>query len=339
MSKDVLVSVIVPVYQGEKYLHQCLESLNNQTIQDIEIIVVNDGSTDQSADIIDHWKNKNPKIRSIDSPNKGVSHARNLGLHAAMGQFVGFADADDWVEKEMFERMVNDAVRYNAELVICNVMIHSASAIPSTRLPLIASKIKVSDNRVGFINQLMDFAFDYANWNKLYRRSIITQHQLQFSTALHIWEDLLFNLEYSLAANLAIAIEDPFYHYRLHEASVMHRQLHGRLQQYNLLYKNFNAHCIRQGDKKVADAFRNKIASGIYNALIPELIREANVQTNSASGFVKMISQSLKVMDPGIFQDLPVGTKGLQRFKKWLLKKNQFTLFAFIVSLKHFSKK
>ncbi|WP_312902110.1 glycosyltransferase family 2 protein [Chryseobacterium taichungense] len=116
------VSVIVPVYNVENYLTQCLESLVNQTHQNIEILVVNDGSKDNSEQIIREYTRKYPeKIKSFTKENGGLSDARNFGIDKATGDFIGFVDSDDYVSPFMFEEMVMLAEKYHAEMVICNI--------------------------------------------------------------------------------------------------------------------------------------------------------------------------------------------------------------------------
>ena len=107
------VSVIVPVYNVEKYLKQCLDSLINQTLEDIEIICVNDGSTDSSLNILEEYQNKDNRIKIISQENKGVSAARNLGLKNAKGEYLLFIYADDWVELNALEELFNNIGRFS----------------------------------------------------------------------------------------------------------------------------------------------------------------------------------------------------------------------------------
>ncbi|MHA2857023.1 glycosyltransferase [Paenibacillus lautus] len=123
MEKKITVSVIVPVYNVEKYIRKCLDSLVDQTLNDIEIIVVNDGSTDGSQKIIDEYAEKYPyKIISLSKENGGLGEARNFGLEYARGEYIGFVDSDDWVDIKMFEAMHN-MTKYGHDIVICDFMI------------------------------------------------------------------------------------------------------------------------------------------------------------------------------------------------------------------------
>ena len=103
MSKNPLVSIIVPVYNNEKYLRQCLDSITNQTFKDIEIILVDDGSTDNSASICEEYAKEDSRVVFIHSENKGVSNARNIGIDKSKGKFIMFCDSDDWLENDYIE--------------------------------------------------------------------------------------------------------------------------------------------------------------------------------------------------------------------------------------------
>ena len=117
----IKVSVIIPVYNAEKYITECIESLLNQTLQQCEFIFVNDGSKDHSGAIIDEFKKKDSRIILINQENQGVSMARNNGLKAASGEYVGFVDADDYIENDMYETMYNHAKQDECDAVISNL--------------------------------------------------------------------------------------------------------------------------------------------------------------------------------------------------------------------------
>ena len=119
---DIKVSIIVPVYNVELYLEKCLLSVVNQTLNEIEILVVNDGSKDNSQKIIEEFQLEYPtKIFGFTKENGGLSDARNFGIDRAKGQFLGFVDSDDYVSETMFEEMYNLAIKYDAEMTICNL--------------------------------------------------------------------------------------------------------------------------------------------------------------------------------------------------------------------------
>ena len=118
---NILVSIIVPVYNTGEYLYKCLDSIIDQNLQEIELILINDGSTDNSAEICDRYSEKDKRVRVIHKKNEGVSIARNVGIRAAKGEYIGFIDSDDWIEKEMYQDMYYHAKNKEADIVMCDV--------------------------------------------------------------------------------------------------------------------------------------------------------------------------------------------------------------------------
>ena len=159
------VSVIVPVYKVEKYLNKCLESLVNQTLQDIEIIVVNDGSPDNSQSIIDNFKQNYPeKIISIIKENGGQGSARNVGLEKSSGQYIGYVDSDDYIELDMYEKLYNKAITNDFDVVICdNFVVNEKN---EKKYPECNYKNEHSTLENAFLGKI-------AVWNKIYKRKIL----------------------------------------------------------------------------------------------------------------------------------------------------------------------
>lgn len=114
-----LISIIVPVYNVEPYVSKCLESILRQTYQNIEIIIIDDGSTDGGSDICDAYAHKDKRIKVIHQSNEGVSGARNVGLRIAKGEFIGFVDSDDWIEADMYEYLLQNIQQQDADIAIC----------------------------------------------------------------------------------------------------------------------------------------------------------------------------------------------------------------------------
>jgi glycosyltransferase involved in cell wall biosynthesis len=171
------VSVIVPVYNVEKYLEKCLDSLISQTHKDIEILVVNDGSTDRSEEIIHHYAKKYPdKIKAFHKENGGLSDARNFGIEIAAGDYIGFVDSDDYVHPSMFEEMAGLAEKHNAEMVICNIrkVNEQGSVIQKlTQIPNMPEKIDLENNFSVFSD------ISYFACNKLFKRSLFKEKRFK----------------------------------------------------------------------------------------------------------------------------------------------------------------
>lgn len=217
----VKISVIVPVYNVEKYIDKAVESLKNQTIGDIQIILVNDGSRDNSMEICEKHRNEDSRVNLVNKDNGGVSSARNAGLAVAEGEYVAFLDPDDWVDKDMYEQMYNKAKSDDLDACICNFFreFGGKSVLNKMSLP----KDTESDLS-GYIALNMvsgDSVFDGDSntimgsvCRLLVKRDFIEELNLRFKEDVHIMEDLIFCLEIFLRANSVGVVEEPYYHYR-----------------------------------------------------------------------------------------------------------------------------
>lgn len=171
------ISVIVPVYNVENYLEKCLNSLVNQTLQEIEILVVNDGSKDNSQRIIDEFQERFPeKIKAFSKENGGLSDARNFGIDRAIGEFLAFVDSDDYVSENMMEEMYNLAIKNQAELVICNLQKVDENGNVTqklTQIPNFSEKIELEKNFSVFSD------LSYFACNKIFKRALFEGKRFQ----------------------------------------------------------------------------------------------------------------------------------------------------------------
>ena len=119
MNNDILISVIVPIYNVEQFLSKCIQSIINQSYSRLEIILVDDGSTDDSPQICDEFKEKDKRIKVIHKKNGGLSDARNVGIEVASGEYIGFVDSDDYIDELMYEKLLNACIRNNSYISIC----------------------------------------------------------------------------------------------------------------------------------------------------------------------------------------------------------------------------
>ena len=243
-----LVSIIVPVYNAQKGLSRCLESICGQTYQELEIIVLNDGSTDDSLAICEQFRAKDPRIVVVDKENEGVSCTRNAGLVLAHGDYIQFADSDDALDPDYTQNLVQAALEHNADLVIAPywMVIPSNSSKTGHALETLQTSLgiepeapKTEVHKYGFLPQGVYSREDYARrlmqqpasfyygvlWNKLYRRDILADHHLQFTSEVRWAEDLVFNLEYILYANVFVSISKAGYHYVQNPQSICHTQI------------------------------------------------------------------------------------------------------------------
>ncbi len=209
-----LVSVIVPVFNVEKYLSKCLNSLVNQTLSEIEIIVVNDGSTDKSQTIIDDFARRYPqKIFSFIKENGGLSDARNFGLQYANADFIGFIDSDDFVEQEMYKLMLEKAISCNADIVVCDILYEWEKSNTSRLMSGLRRLNGVDVKKDAMLSPL--FA-----WNKLYHKKFFKQYNLRYPIGLW-YEDIPVTLPIFAFADKIAYVEIPLVHYLQRDSSIM----------------------------------------------------------------------------------------------------------------------
>lgn len=205
------VSVIVPVYNMEKYLNKCMDSLVNQTLEDIEIIVVNDGSSDNSQKILDKYKEEYPnKIKVINQENLGISAARNNGIKVATGKYLGFVDSDDFVDLNMFKHLYKKIEETSSDIVVCNYKKYYM-------LNEEYSDINVVKN-INFDNIYDDpsiiNSIDYAPWNKLYKKDLFENIEFPLNKK---YEDINAILKIFFKAKKISKLGEYLYFYRINE--------------------------------------------------------------------------------------------------------------------------
>lgn len=204
-----LISIIVPVYNVEHYIDKCVESIVNQTYKNLDIILVDDGSTDSSPQKCDVWAKKDSRIRVIHKENGGVSSARNAGLTAAEGAFISFVDSDDYIAPNMVD-IFRSAMHDDVQFVSCNYYcVHETGALTSkTR-----KKVRLSGTSSIVKSYLFEQICSPSIWAKFYRKSVIENNGLQFDTSVKVGEDYLFNYFYLKHCQTAVAIDDVLYYY------------------------------------------------------------------------------------------------------------------------------
>jgi glycosyltransferase involved in cell wall biosynthesis len=333
------ISIIIPVYNAAAYIEQCIRSVLNQTMQDIEIIAVNDGSTDESKQILNRLAATDERLHVFHQNNKGVSATRNFGLQQATGNYIGFCDADDWMEPDMLQKLYTAIASNECDWAICNVTIVRDEQPAKLRLQLSDEVINVADDRAEFVHGLMRFNYDNANWNKLFKASIIREQQLRFNEHMHIWEDLLFNLQYLQYASKVVIVAKPLYNYRILDTSLYSGDTSNKVPQFNKLFNYYVEFANRLTDPAQLQAFKAEMARITYN----QLLYQAEVQVKKEHHFfpnvVKGYRNELKRFNPAIFSYTTAERKGLQGIKRQLLQQHQFGLFAIIIAAKPFLRK
>lgn len=206
------LSVIVPIYNGEKYINRCLDSLVNQTIDDIEYIVINDGSTDNTDTIIKKYL-PNQKIKYFKRDNHGIGNTRNFGLKQATGEYIGFVDGDDYIEDNMFEILYNKAIKDNLDMVVCDFYRDYEEDNKQ-----IVECINGLDNSNLFVNPSLVNKINTSPWNKIYKKSLISSENDLFPEKIK-YEDAPFVMNMMIKAQKIGKVDVPLYHYMIHKNS------------------------------------------------------------------------------------------------------------------------
>ena len=212
--EERLVSIIVPVYNAQHTLERCISSILAQTWRNIEVIAVNDGSGDGSGSLLDAFAGQDARVRVVHTENRGVSAARNTGLSLARGEYIGFADADDWMEPDMIRRLAGWLEREQADIAVCGWELHAAGNA-SQRTGTVHAEALVMSPQEAWMAALLPGGFLGYVPNKLFRASLLGHGDdaLRFDESLSVCEDLLFVLTCLKSASRVVYDPTPCYHY------------------------------------------------------------------------------------------------------------------------------
>lgn len=222
------VSIVVPVYNTKKYLERCVQSLLCQTLLDIQIILVDDGSDDGSGEMCEQYKRTDPRIKVIHKENQGLGFARNTGMEAAEGEFIAFVDSDDYIDPQMYEKLYEAAMRYEADMVLSGAKyIGGETFIKENQIELKhcferEESFKGEEGRkklmLGIAGALPketeDSRYGFACWKNLYRNSVIRDENIKFVSEREISsEDVIFHMDYIPHIKNAVGIPGAWYNY------------------------------------------------------------------------------------------------------------------------------
>lgn len=272
MNKENYIDVVIPAYNAEFTLEKCVDSLLNQTIKNFRILIIDDGSRDNTFRVAKTLENKNPqKIRAIHQENSGVSVARNTGIANATSQYITFVDSDDFVEQNYLESLLTPFLENNIQLSVCGYSKEKNSKVLYNGMYKFTGVVTVKNvyERI-FINQGIEgFVV-----NKLYKLELIKEHNLLFDKKIKIGEDLLFNIQYLNYVYQVYISDDPVYHYVVNESSTVNTTKIG---------KNFDRKTLT-----ILEAFEQVIElvpSKLVNAQIAAKAQLAN----NASNIIRII--------------------------------------------------
>ncbi len=228
------ISVIVPVYKVEKYLPECIESILAQTFPDFELILVDDGSPDNSGKICDDYAARDPRIRVFHKENGGVSSARNLGLDHARGEWIAFVDSDDTVSEKYLEILIALLKERGADISLCSWSTMSESGAVSPRKKCRLRGVEIVGRVAAMYRVQNGNYYEGSPYCRLFSHENIEKNKLRFDEKIKVGEDWLFSTKYfARCVESAVSTEEPLYFYRARHGSAMHGGIEG---QWSVLY-------------------------------------------------------------------------------------------------------
>lgn len=223
MNETIKISVIVPIYNVEKYLDRCIESILKQTFTDIELILVDDGSPDNCPAMCDEWAKKDNRIVVVHKKNEGSARARNKGIELAQGEYLAFCDSDDYIDSNMYEILYNNAKKYNSDISMCGIAYAYDSRIVKQDFDY--KEFYANNEEIKTIlKRIYDESFNGipGPTNKLYRRSMVIKNNIMFDETMIIGEDFWFNFGCLKVAQSLSFINECLYFYYQNADSIMH---------------------------------------------------------------------------------------------------------------------
>lgn len=284
---QAVISVVVPIYNVEKYLHRCVDSIINQTYKNLEIILVDDGSLDSCPKICDDYSKKDNRIKVIHKKNGGLSDARNAGMKIAKGEYISFVDSDDWIEHEMMERLYEVMVETNGDIASCGVRMVWDDNTPSKMLTKSNGKF-VLDSCEKAMDSLISAEIIQTVWNKLYKTEIVKKILFPYGK---INEDEFWTWQVVAASNKVVSIDIPLYNYFQRAGSIMqggnsfnpYLVLEAKCSRYEYIEKHFP----RLKDKCCVDL----LYTCLYQAQRTKLLLPKNKSKESIDKISKIVKQ------------------------------------------------
>lgn len=311
------ISVIVPVYKVENYLHRCIDSILVQSFTDFELLLIDDGSPDNCGKICDEYAAKDGRVRVFHKPNGGVSSARNLGLDNAKGEWVAFIDSDDYVAVDYLEELVSFERKTGSELVTI-----------STKIDDTNKSLTLSNNQFSLLFSKYKFINFCPPWGKLFVRELISKQNLRFNTQVHLGEDVMFVLLYLLSIEKITLLLSNKYHYELERPDSLTKavnsydtELAGKDEFDRISDLIISSFTLDMQAKDVLDDARKYYTERILSSIMRFPIRSERIS-------------KLKDLDLSIYHKYKKANSWKERLKFFLLRNRFFLLYDFLINLR-----
>ncbi len=309
------ISVIVPIYNVDRFLSKCLDSLANQTLKDIEIILVNDGATDNSRNIACEYVARYQNFQLIDKENGGLSSARNAGLDVAKGEYIAFIDSDDWVSEDMMEKLWNSAKKYQSDIVMSGYFrafddgkeleLHGMQNFKNFYEGDEVYKAVFLKMLGGLPNDKNDIQLDMCVWKNLYRRELIEQNHIRFkSERVYLSEDIVFHTELFKHIKRASIVDKSMYFYRLNSSSLTQNFKKDIFDKQFFLYNYLKQELIKAGWWKDAELRLKRLFIGRNRNKLSEYVKGSGDSLWDKWKFTRMTLNRSEMKD--LFKKYPV---------------------------------
>lgn len=286
---NIKVSVIVPIYNTEKFLKRCIDSILNQSLKELEIILVNDGSTDNSDKICLEYSEKYENIKYLNKLNTGCSDSRNTGIRMAAGEYIAFLDSDDYIEKDMYENLYNKAYVENMDIVMCGILYHDL---------LEKRNYSVSPQKIENYNEYFKYSILIASpCNKIFRKKLILENRILFPLNTHQGEDLVFCFKSLSFTNKVGYINKDYYHYQLHGNNAVHdlQKKKEMILSFNEIYNFLNTCSNTLIDKrKLFKMFYNLLDQHVIKGLFIAMLNTKSVSETDYKKYSNIYLKEIK---------------------------------------------
>lgn len=323
-----MISVIVPTYNSEKYIKKCITSIVKQKKCELEILVVDNGSVDNTKNIVKEFAQKDKRIRLIQCPIKGVSNARNMGIEYSKGEYISFVDSDDYIDEDFYYIMLDSLEKQKVELSVCeyNQIFEDEKEITKEK------KYGISNlNKVELLDKMFDKDFFQGFvWNRLYKSEIIKNNNVRFNTEITICEDFLFNCEYMQYIEKACYINQPLYYYVQRKSSSYNSQINRKWFTVFKAYEQIEKICLDNNFTNLDGLIYHKFK---VNLLLKEKIFFNNKEFKYEK---KIVNNNIKKYSKKIFFSKEI--KLIEKIKLFL-KKNFIFFYLIIKKIKKEIKK
>lgn len=338
-SNNCKVSVVVPVYNVETYLRRCVDSILAQTVEGLEVILIDDGSTDGSGEICDEYQRKDERIRVQHKPNGGLTSAWKAGVELSSGKYVGFVDSDDWIEPDMYERMLQLVLKYDADVAVCGLVFDFED-------PKIPKREEISnlgrevyereDLEALFPALINDGRFFGRTWQsarvtKLFHKELIRKNMIYCDDRVSLGEDMQITIPVLLDARRLCVVQDFYpYHYWINNKSITGQYDRGYMDKVKLLAERLSVISREKGVYDFSDQIRNDFLSMTVLAVKNEIYRNYKAGRRKVVANVRDICEDSQVRE-ALRNHTMNRLSASVKLYLWLMEKGHYNLCYWLV--------